>query len=550
MARIAHMATETLPLIFKIATEPWEFKQIHKLNYRTFVEEIPQHQPNAGQTLVDTFHDENTYIICIRGRELVGMVAIRANRPFSLDAKLPNLGASLPPAQSICEMRLLAVQPGCRNGKVFRGLMEKVEELCLVQGYDLAVISGTVRQQGLYIHLGFVPFGPLVGTPEALYQPMYLTLQGWQEKARTLKHPCSPSRRRVQPVNLLPGPVSVRPEVREAFCSPPTSHRSKEFLVHFERTKDHLCRMVEGRHVEILAGTGTLANDVVAAQLSLGTRRSLILSNGEFGERLVDHGRRFGLDFEVVETAWGEPIDYAEVAHVLERHSEIGWLWLVHCETSTGVLNNLSRVKALCRKHHVLLCVDCISSLGTVPVSLRDVYLASGVSGKGLGAFPGLALVWYNHTIRPQADKLPRYLDLGYYAVQNGIPFTTSSNLVYALEAAVQRHRTPECFEVTATLSTWLRHALRARGFRIVAPDSHASPAVISLALAEHLDSQQLGRELETRGFLLSYNSEYLVKRNWMQICLMGQCSQEEIAPLLDLLTALTAQPGSGAASS
>ena len=96
-------------LVFKIASEDWEFEQIHRLNYMTFVEEIPQHEQNASETLVDQFHEENTYFICLDDREVVGMIALRAKRPFSLDKKLENLDAYLPPGRSVCEIRLLSV---------------------------------------------------------------------------------------------------------------------------------------------------------------------------------------------------------------------------------------------------------------------------------------------------------------------------------------------------------------------------------------------------------------------------------------------------------
>src|SRR5438034_5436080 len=81
-------------LRFKIATEVWEFEAIHRLNYKTFVEEIPQHTNNPDQRLVDKFHAENTYAICLSGNQLVGMVAGRGQRPFSLDHKVPNLQAA------------------------------------------------------------------------------------------------------------------------------------------------------------------------------------------------------------------------------------------------------------------------------------------------------------------------------------------------------------------------------------------------------------------------------------------------------------------------
>jgi hypothetical protein len=172
---------------FKIATEEWEFAQIHRLNYATFVEEIPQHSVNPDQALVDKFHHENTYIICLDRGKVVGMIAVRGNRPFSLDAKLENLEAYLPPGRKLCELRLLAVDRKHRNGWVFWGMGKLLAEHCLKAGYDLALISGTTRQQRLYRHLGFMPFGPLVGEPGAQFQPMYLSLEAFQRRARMFR---------------------------------------------------------------------------------------------------------------------------------------------------------------------------------------------------------------------------------------------------------------------------------------------------------------------------------------------------------------------------
>ena len=69
-------------LQFKIACEDWEFELVHRLNHRTFAEEIPQHPSAASGRLVDRFHDQNEYAVCLSGRELAGMVAIRGIRPF------------------------------------------------------------------------------------------------------------------------------------------------------------------------------------------------------------------------------------------------------------------------------------------------------------------------------------------------------------------------------------------------------------------------------------------------------------------------------------
>ena len=93
------------PLVFKTATEDWELEQIHRLNYKTFVEEIPQHHASPTHRLVDKFHAENTYLICLSEQKLVGMLAVRGNRPFSLDQKLPDLDSYLPKGRKIWRLR-------------------------------------------------------------------------------------------------------------------------------------------------------------------------------------------------------------------------------------------------------------------------------------------------------------------------------------------------------------------------------------------------------------------------------------------------------------
>jgi predicted N-acetyltransferase YhbS len=171
---------------FKVADAPAEFEQIFRLGYETFVEEIPQHAPNAERRHVDRFHDENAYLVAVDEADIVGMMVVRGQRPFSLDQKLGNVDRYLPPGRNVCELRLLAVRPSRRHGVVFRGLVDLLLAHARVRGYDLAIMSGTLRQTKLYRHLGFSPFGPPVGTPAAPFQPMSITLEEFERSAPML----------------------------------------------------------------------------------------------------------------------------------------------------------------------------------------------------------------------------------------------------------------------------------------------------------------------------------------------------------------------------
>jgi len=540
----------TAALAYQIATEEWHFEAIHRLNYKTFVEEILQHEENRAKRLVDKFHEDNTYIICLRGGQLLGMVAVRAKRPFSLDEKLHGLDAHLPAGRSLCEIRLLAVEPSERSGVLFLGLMRALHEHCRREGYDLAVISGTVRQLKLYKHLGFVPFGPLVGTDAAKFQPMYITLEAIEFRPDQKIYPLRKSTVTESPANFLPGPVAIRETVRHRFAERPVSHRSESFVADFKATQGLLLAMVNANHVQILMGSGTLANDTIAAQLSLVSATGLILSNGEFGERLVDHAKRFGLSYEVVRTEWGHVCRQDQIREAVARNPAIRWLWAVHCETSTGVLNDLSMLKEICAENQLALNMDCISSIGTVPVNLTGVYLASGVSGKGLAAFPGLSMIFHERALAPASNRLPRYLDLGYYAINDGIPFTLSSNLLSALRTALECHPNRD-FATITKLTAWLRAELRDMGIQIVGNESFLSPAVTTLTLPPDVNSRILGKKLEDAGYLLSYMSGYLLERNWVQVCLMGEVSEPELRSLLkELRLAIAAQLFNSASSS
>ena len=130
---------------------------------------------------------------------------------------------------------------GARGGQVLSGLLALLWQHGVEKGYDLAIISGTLRQARLYQHLGFVPFGPLVGVGDAQFQPMYVTLETFEVTAREFLRSSPAKSFQPSAVNFLPGPVAVRREVRRAFEQAPESHRADSFKADFQSAKAMLC---------------------------------------------------------------------------------------------------------------------------------------------------------------------------------------------------------------------------------------------------------------------------------------------------------------------
>ena len=517
---------------YRLAVLPQDAERIHQLNYQTFVEEIPQHPSNDDRLLVDSFHEENTYVVCMKESEIVGMIALRADRPFSLDKKIgPIENLLVPPPLYPVEIRLLVVDPAHRRGRAFFGLMQALANWCVKAGHDAAVISGTTREQKLYGQMGFQPFAKPVGTEEAKYVPMVIRLADYEQSmAKRLSSPM---------VNFLPGPLTIAGNVQMALARESFSHRSPVYAQLLASVQEQLIQLTGANYVKVLQGTGTLANDAVAAQLSRITGKGLVLVNGEFGQRLCDHAKRFNLSFDCEERKWGETFSVEQLAERLDSQ-QYNWLWFVHSETSTGILNDLEQITSLCRQRGIYVAADCASSIGCVRVNLQEVDIASSVSGKGLASFAGIGLVFHKASIESD-ESIPRYLDLGYYEKCGGIPFTQSSNLVCALHQALENLLldTEKVFIRIQSCADRLREGVEKLGIQVLSPEHSTNPGILTLRLPEGESSRRLGDNLFLNGYRTHYESGYLQERNGLQLAAMNQPTDSEVDRFLVVLSRL-----------
>jgi aspartate aminotransferase-like enzyme len=306
------------------------------------------------------------------------------------------------------------------------------------------------------------------------------------------------------------------------------------------RTRAALSSLVHASHVALLVGTGTLANEAVAAQLRGFGRPGLILSNGEFGERLIDQAKRWNLRFAVVRRDWGRPFDWLQVRQAAVKRRP-AWIWVVLSETSTGVMNPLEELLTLSSSCGAELCLDAVSAVGLMPVDLRGVRLATAVSGKGLAAVPGLAAVFHHGDLAP-SGRVPSYLDLAKYDAAGSVPFTHSSNLLAALDQSLGLTCWARKFERVRQASVKLRAALSELGLRPLAAETDATPGITTVALSADVSATDVATELSKQGLHIAHQSDYLKRRNWVQICLMGEFDEAVLRRLPGLLAGQVAK--------
>lgn len=501
----------------KIAQTQAEFTAIAKLNYATFVEEIPQHEPNASKQKVDRFHAENTYLVVYKETTIIGMLAFRDQRPFSIDEKIGTVENYLNEdhCEKLCEIRLLAVNKAYRTGRVLLKLAQALYHFAYEKGYSAAVISGTTREEKMYRQMGFSQFASAVGTEEAKFLPMVLTRQQFEQSLQ--------QRLAKDVFTFYPGPVKQIGDIKNSNLS----HRSLAFQALYERMRQRLLQLSKANYVATLVGTGTLANDVLLGQLKtqqLG--RGLILSNGEFGERLIVQARQWNLVFDSMQNAWGDPFD----GKIIEAHLQSGaynWLLFVHGETSTGTCNDMDMLTKLTKRYEVKLCADCISSFGTMPFSLESCYLATAVSGKAIGAMSGLAFVFSQEIAKH--STLPVYVDLANYQSEH-VPFTIPAALVANVEMALQTYparfkQLQEHFEALQQLSLVRKYQLQTTSY----------PMVVTLKLPEKYSGLCL--DLKLNGMYVHGDSLYLRQNNLVQLAVIQPNFKTAFKQIKEILT-------------
>jgi aspartate aminotransferase-like enzyme len=528
-------------LVFKQADKPWEFEQIHSLNYRTFVEEIRQYPPDGSGLLVDRFHDQNIYCIAVQDGRVLGMVAAHEGPPFSVETRLrdPSILASL--KGPLLEVRLLALDRDCRHRMILAGLLWELYRYACERRYSHLIISGITGKARMYERFGFRALGPAVASGGASFVPMAMSLESpaehvsWYTKSYRARQARSAAR---PPVSLMAGPVEIAATVRQSFVRPPVSHRSAEFVDAYERARGVLARLSGGMKVAIFTGSGTTANDSVALHLRAAFENApgLVLVNGEFGERIARQASRAGLQFQALRWAWGEPWDLERVADAMTDRT--AWVWAVHLETSAGVLNPLPDLVAVASSRGVRVAADCVSSIGAAPLPAHGIWMSTGVSGKAIGAYAGLSFVFASDDALEQTRRaeVPSSFDVRAAAAHQGPRFTMASPLLFALESALASYSSEEGmnrrFARLESLGRKVRSELMRIGIQPLARERDAAPCVTTFVLPYDGFIQECRRA----GFELGAESAYLRNRGWAQIATMGAVDSGDLDRLFSRL--------------
>ena len=307
---------------------------------------------------------------------------------------------------------------------------------------------------------------------------------------------------------FTPGPTPVPPQVLAALAEPVVHHRSPDFKPIYERCLARLrevCRTE--RDVLLFAASGTGAFEAAVANLVSPGDPHLVVSAGNFGERWAAMTAAYGADVDHLRYAWGETPDADDVRARLGARAAKA-VWVVHSETSTGVVADIQAIAAAAREAGALVVVDAVSSLGAVPCETDRWGLDVVVSGsqKALMTPPGLGLCAVSDAALGATGTSPRFyfdwertrkaqakLDAAFtppVSLVAGLDVALGLLLEEGLEAAFDRH---------VRLGRAARAGVKAMGLELFSPDEDRSAVVTAVRAPEGVDSGAVVKALRDR---------------------------------------------------
>ncbi len=252
---------------------------------------------------------------------------------------------------------------------------------------------------------------------------------------------------------LNPGPVTLTDRVRNALIRDDWCHREPEFAELTREINTELVRVYSDMEADfsavMLTGSGTCAVEAMLASFAPDEGGTLVLANGVYGERMANMLAAHRKPYQLLKAQWTAPVDVDAAARVLDEHPGITHVATVHHETTTGRLNDLDAIGALCRERDLPLLLDGVSSFGAeaIDVDAWNLIAVAATANKCLHAAPGLSFVIARNALwsGTQADVGSVYLDLRtYYKGQHGdgfSPFTQAVPAAFALREALDELR-------------------------------------------------------------------------------------------------------------
>tara|TARA_B100000676_G_scaffold313549_1_gene397219 strand:- start:64522 stop:65655 length:1134 start_codon:yes stop_codon:yes gene_type:complete len=350
---------------------------------------------------------------------------------------------------------------------------------------------------------------------------------------------------------LTPGPLTTLPSVKETMLRDWGS-RDQAFIELTARIREKLLAIAdatESHSCVLVQGSGTFAVEAtLTTLLSREDHHALLLINGAYGRRIQRICEIAGIEFDTYETPENRPPDANHVAELLRTDPKTTHVVLVHCETTSGILNPLEEIATVAANAGKKLIVDAMSSFGALPVNLSEIDAEAIIASanKCLEGVPGLGFALIENTALQKSKGNASTLSLDLhdqweYMERTGQwRFTPPTHVVAAFERAINEHekeggvagRGRRYSENCSRLLS----GLKALGFETFLSDNLQAPIIVTVRMpaSDIFNFDKLYALMNDQGIVL-YPGAVTEEKSFRVGCI-GQVDVKDIDRMLNVL--------------
>lgn len=361
-----------------------------------------------------------------------------------------------------------------------------------------------------------------------------------------------------EPILLTPGPLTTTLATKAAMLTDWGSWDSR--FNELTRSVCHdLLTIANGCHSHAcipLQGSGTYAVEAAIANLVPRTGKLLVLVNGAYGKRMAQIAQYLDRDYSIYETADDTPPSADTLAMLLQDDPTISHVGLIHCETSTGILNSLANIAAVVHAAGRKLIVDAMSSFGALPIDVAALHIDALIasSNKCLEGVPGMGFVIakQDSLLASRGNSHSLALDLlaqyEYMQATGQWRFTPPTHVVAALRVALDQYLAeggqPARLARYAANAALLQQRLGEAGLQLFLPAELQAPIILTFHAPAHPGYQfkAFYEAVREQGFVL-YPGK-LTSQETFRVGCIGAIDSAEIEQACHAITTTIRQLG------
>jgi 2-aminoethylphosphonate-pyruvate transaminase len=320
---------------------------------------------------------------------------------------------------------------------------------------------------------------------------------------------------------LTPGPLTTTDTVKEAMMSDWCTWDEDYNIGIVEVIRKELVELASSRPEEytavLMQGSGSFCVEATLGSVIKADDHLLVAANGAYGKRMGVIADYYHLNCHVMRFEETQPVDPKQIDEYLICHPETTHVSVVHCETTTGVLNPLADIAAVVKKHGKTLIVDAMSSFGGVPVDMAALGIDFMISSanKCIQGVPGFGFIIARRSLLEGCKGVARSLSLDLYdqwqTMESGHGkwrFTSPTHVVRAFMQALKELKAEGGVEARharyAENHRTLVEGMRSLGYKTLLPDEEQSPVITSFYYpSADFNFKDFYTKLKAKGFVI-----------------------------------------------